>query len=446
MVRLEPEELTRPPEEGARLVALRFLEDATAALGRVSAGERPDALHEFRVNLRRLRSTLQAFEPHLEPRPTEQAQARLRELGSRSNAARDAEVQIAWLESRRGELSPSHRPALRWLMQDLAVRRDQAQAKLLEKLPERFARLRADLVEVARRLPHLGAPGFARSVSDLRRGGGGETARAGGAAAREPGRDLLVFRQQRVSRSADRGQATALSARARRPLRARGQARRALAQGPPGRARRDARPPDPDADARGRRRTHRAGADARAARRRAPGRRARAGRRSPAQPGGRAARDRDPGARPRPQALRRARVRLARAALREVLRDPGGRRARPRRDPARAARDRAQVPALERSRDRARSPQPADRAGVDGGRVDPGAAAPRQRRLRRALLSDHQAGQRPDAGGVRGVDQPRDVRAALAADQGLPDREAAHPDPRRRAAPGRSTSSRAATW
>ena len=69
MARLEPEELTRPPEEGARLVALRFLEDAATALARVAAGERPDALHEFRVNLRRLRSTLQAFEPHLESAP-----------------------------------------------------------------------------------------------------------------------------------------------------------------------------------------------------------------------------------------------------------------------------------------------------------------------------------------------------------------------------------------
>lgn len=147
MARLEPEELTRPPEEGARLVALRFLEDAAAALGRVAGGERPDSLHEFRVNLRRLRSTLQAFEPHLESRPTEQAEERLRELGSRSNAARDAEVQIAWLEARRDELSQGHLPALRWLVQELAVRRDQAQANLLEKLPERFSRLRADLAK-----------------------------------------------------------------------------------------------------------------------------------------------------------------------------------------------------------------------------------------------------------------------------------------------------------
>ena len=145
MARLEPQELTRPPQEGARLVALRFLEEAASALERVSAGEGAAALHEFRVSLRRLRSTLRAFAPHLEPEPPEQAQERLRELGRRSNAARDAEVQIAWLEARVGELSQSHRPALRWLAREIGRRRDQAQARLLEKLPERFARLRADL-------------------------------------------------------------------------------------------------------------------------------------------------------------------------------------------------------------------------------------------------------------------------------------------------------------
>jgi len=145
MARLEPEELTRPPEEGARLVALRILEDAGTALARVSAGESADALHEFRVSLRRLRSTLQAFAPHLEPRPTEQALERLRELGARSNAARDAEVQIAWLETRSAELSRGHRAALRWLIEGLTARRDQTHARLLAKLPDRFAALRTDL-------------------------------------------------------------------------------------------------------------------------------------------------------------------------------------------------------------------------------------------------------------------------------------------------------------
>jgi len=161
LARLELEELTRPPEEGARLVALRILEEAGAALTRVCAGEGPDALHELRVNLRRLRSTLQAFESSLERRPTAHALERLRELGTRSNEARDAEVQLAWLEARRSEISRGHRTALRWLMQDLALRRDQTLARLLSKLAERFSALRADLEQSLRGYRtwvHLAAP------------------------------------------------------------------------------------------------------------------------------------------------------------------------------------------------------------------------------------------------------------------------------------------------
>jgi CHAD domain-containing protein/CYTH domain-containing protein len=161
VARLELEELTRPPEEGARLVALRILEEAGKALTHVCAGAAPDALHELRVSLRRLRSTLQAFESSLERRPTAHALERLRELGARSNAARDAEVQIAWLAARRPELARGQRAALGWLLQELAQQRDHAQAQLLSKLAERFETLRADLEKALRGYRtwvHLAAP------------------------------------------------------------------------------------------------------------------------------------------------------------------------------------------------------------------------------------------------------------------------------------------------
>jgi len=145
VAKLELGELTRPPEEGARLVALRILEDAGKALARVVAGDAPDALHELRVSLRRLRSTLQAFESHLERRPTAQALERLRELGTRSNEARDAEVQIAWLEARRSQLARGQRAALAGLVAELGRRRDQSLARLLARLPDRFTALREDL-------------------------------------------------------------------------------------------------------------------------------------------------------------------------------------------------------------------------------------------------------------------------------------------------------------
>ena len=145
MAKLELGELTRPPEEGARLVALRILEDAGQAFERVLAGDSPDALHELRVSLRRLRSTLQAFESHLERRPTARALERLRELGARSNEARDAEVQIAWLAERRSQIARGPRAALAALGAELERRRDQSLARLNERLPGRFETLREEL-------------------------------------------------------------------------------------------------------------------------------------------------------------------------------------------------------------------------------------------------------------------------------------------------------------
>ena len=236
---------------------------------------------------------------------------------------------------------------------------------------------------VARRLPHLGAPGFARPVSHLRRGGRGETARAGGAAAREPGRDLLVVRQQRVSRGADRGQATALPARAGGPYVPEGKrAVRSL------KGLQDVlgemhdlqilmQTLEAGAERMALERTHalldavRAGRRARA-RRRLAGATWRAGC-SRSRPwcatatASSSASSRPPGS---SSAARSSSTTLEAAAraLDEVRREPLE---------------------IERkfllssvSRDRARSPEPADRAGLDGGRVDPGAAAPRQRRLR----------------------------------------------------------------
>ena len=145
MARLGVEALTRPPEEGARLVALRILEDAGKAMARVLAGDAPEALHELRVSLRRLRSTLQAFEANLERRPTAQALERLREIGTRSNAARDAEVQIAWLSARRPQLAPAQRAALDALVSDLSASLARDLERLLARLPERFEALRGDL-------------------------------------------------------------------------------------------------------------------------------------------------------------------------------------------------------------------------------------------------------------------------------------------------------------
>ena len=57
--------LARPAAEATRLIALGYLDDASAAATRLDDPEDEEALHDFRVALRRLRSTLRAYRPQL---------------------------------------------------------------------------------------------------------------------------------------------------------------------------------------------------------------------------------------------------------------------------------------------------------------------------------------------------------------------------------------------
>ena len=146
MIRFAKDTLGRPPDESARRIAVRLLEATGAALKRVNDPDDEEALHDFRVNLRRLSSTLMAYRPWLQARAADRAVARIRELARSTNRARDYEVQIAWLEKRRFDLRPEQRYALGRLLRQLKTDRARAYAGLLEGIPEGFAELRTALV------------------------------------------------------------------------------------------------------------------------------------------------------------------------------------------------------------------------------------------------------------------------------------------------------------
>ena len=94
MLELSSELMERSPEETARLLALSFLEDAAKALESLAKGEDPEALHDFRVALRRLRSSSRAYRPYLKGSLSKKVGKRLKALASSTNKARDTEVQI----------------------------------------------------------------------------------------------------------------------------------------------------------------------------------------------------------------------------------------------------------------------------------------------------------------------------------------------------------------
>jgi len=93
-----------PAEEGARLVSLGWLGECDAAARRLVQGEDGEALHDFRVGLRRLRSTVRALEPWLSAAHPGKAARRLRRVARATNEARDAEVQLEFLAKERQRL------------------------------------------------------------------------------------------------------------------------------------------------------------------------------------------------------------------------------------------------------------------------------------------------------------------------------------------------------
>ena len=140
--------LTRPPEEGARVLALRLLDEAAGALARLEEGGDPEALHDFRVAVRRLRSSLRAYSGALDREVVDTALRRFRALGSKSGSARDLEVQVEWLRDHAAELRPAHQRDLRWLASRLEARKQGAYEGITDDLAGAFERASADLREM----------------------------------------------------------------------------------------------------------------------------------------------------------------------------------------------------------------------------------------------------------------------------------------------------------
>jgi CYTH domain-containing protein/CHAD domain-containing protein len=118
--------LRRPAAEGARIVALHWLarlhdareqwqdamrptpqrESTAEYAARVSSGDdAASALHKVRVNLRRLLSSLREYRALIVEGPGKREVRHLRALNRATGAARDADVQRAWLDAESGTLS-----------------------------------------------------------------------------------------------------------------------------------------------------------------------------------------------------------------------------------------------------------------------------------------------------------------------------------------------------
>ncbi|HEX2209539.1 MAG TPA: CHAD domain-containing protein [Longimicrobium sp.] len=136
-------------DRAARWLALRFLDEAQAARVRLDDPGDAEALHDFRVGLRRLRSTVRAYAGRLEGAIGGKDRGRLKALARATGDSRDGEVMIAWMEARRESLSDAERAGLDWLLQRLRARQEKLDRALEREVAHDFARERKRL---ARRL------------------------------------------------------------------------------------------------------------------------------------------------------------------------------------------------------------------------------------------------------------------------------------------------------
>jgi CHAD domain-containing protein len=133
--------LTRPAAAGAAFVCLTHLDAAHVAGQRLTDPSDSEALHDFRVAVRRLRSTLRNFRSELDDAVPRKLRTRLRDLTRATAPARDAEVLIASVETLKAKLTRGQRAGVPWLLARFADRRDRAYDQIRRDLASEFQRL-----------------------------------------------------------------------------------------------------------------------------------------------------------------------------------------------------------------------------------------------------------------------------------------------------------------
>jgi len=169
--------LARSPEEASRVVALTLLARVGEAARRLEDPDDAEALHDFRVALRRLRSVLRAYRKPLAGSVKKRHRRQLRDLAAATGPGRDAEVAAGWVAAQRETLPSEQKGGARTLGDRLEARRGKGYEKVRRQLAEDFAPLAESLerrLGVYRREIHLqggaGSDSFGELVAlELRR-------------------------------------------------------------------------------------------------------------------------------------------------------------------------------------------------------------------------------------------------------------------------------------
>jgi CHAD domain-containing protein len=117
---------------------LALLDAAIAARDRLDDPTDGEALHDFRVALRRLRSWMKAFDAELSRSIRKKHRRRLTEISRAAGTARDAQVHAAWLRDIEDSLRTRERAGAEWLLKHVVDNQRDADAALRTILTDQF--------------------------------------------------------------------------------------------------------------------------------------------------------------------------------------------------------------------------------------------------------------------------------------------------------------------
>lgn len=161
---IKPARLHRPVGQVARLLMRKRLAIADSLLDSL---DDPEAVHEFRVALRRARSIEKAYRPYLADVVNDKLRRRLKDVVAATGATRDTEVQLERLVQRCADPKPHHRPGLEWLRERLENRLAAEHEQLKATLAERFRLVHRPLRVRLKARSKEEQPGFAEVTAGL---------------------------------------------------------------------------------------------------------------------------------------------------------------------------------------------------------------------------------------------------------------------------------------
>jgi CHAD domain-containing protein len=132
---------------GARRVALALMEMAVSVRDHLDEPDDAEALHDFRVALRRTRSWMRAFDNEIGPSIRKKHRRRLAAISRAAGDARDAQVHATWLRDVEDSLRARERPGAEWLLHRITDQQRDADVALRAAIAEQFADTAAAVIK-----------------------------------------------------------------------------------------------------------------------------------------------------------------------------------------------------------------------------------------------------------------------------------------------------------